>query len=394
MPLTVSLNGVDNVGKTTQVGLFPHHYSILSAGSLHDWDKRIGDMVKSDGLQDWWWDSSDENFVCTIFGAVGRRYWGSLADQHIDLVVYDRGATMFQAVAVAVLAVKHPDHDLNQARMKLDEILQRNQLQVPKEQLTILLKHGRDLEDSVKITLERESRGVDERYRLYQTPLQIELRHQEDDGFYQHTIEADGPDSYRHIQNRIGEIVRSQTNDTPFAPMLHNLQRVYAFGGFSEAGKSSLAQSLCNHYGPKWAFRGKIVFFNDIANNKMKKSIYSLTEKEQAMCLFHEFEKFSYRHCWLRVTSIESLHRDTMTMWLKTWLGDKMQIIYVDTALEERIKRSCDPYQDVVAKDRMKQERGTHRIRQRADLVLSNNGTFEESVKQMMRNVCTLDPIA
>lgn len=338
-----------------------------------------------------WWDSTDEDFVSTIFGAVGRRYWNSLADQHTDLVVHDRGAIMFQAVAVAVLAVNHPDHDLTQARMRLDEILHRNQLQVPKEQLTILLKHGKDLEDSVRITLERESQAVDERYRLYQTLLQTELQHQEDDGFYQHTITADGPESYRDTQNQIREIIRSQTNNPCFSPMLHNLERVYAFGGLSEAGKSSLAQNLCDHYGSKWAFRGKIVFFSDIASDKMKKSIYSLTEKEQALCLFHELENFSYRHYWLRIMSIESLHRDTMTMWLKTWLGDKIQIIYIDTALEQRVKRSHDPYHDLVAKDRMKQERGAHLIWQRADLFLDKNGTFEDSVVRMMDFVESLD---
>ena len=244
---------------------------------------------------------------------------------------------MFRAVAVAVLAVKHPEHDLIQARRRLNEILQRNQLHVPKEQLTILLKHGKDPEDSVRITLERESQAVDARYRLYQVLLQTELQHQEDDGFYQHIITADGPDSYRDVQNQIRAIVRSQTNDPRFSPMLHNLERVYAFGGLSEAGKSSLAQNLCHHYGSKWAFRGKIVFFNDIASDKLKKSVYSLTEKNQALCVFHELEHFTYRHYWLRVMSIESLHRDTMTMWLKTWLSDKIQIIYVDTNLEQRV---------------------------------------------------------
>ena len=298
---------------------------------------------------------------------------------------------MFQAVAVAVLAVKHPDHDLTQARMRLDEILQRNQLQVPKEQLTILLRHGKDLEDSVKITLEREPQTVDERYRLYQTLLQAELRRQEDDGFYQHTITACGSESYRDVQNQIREIIRSKTKDPRFIPMLHNLERVYAFGGLSEAGKSSLAQNLCDHYGSRGAFRGKIVFFNDIASDKMEKCVYSLLEKEQALCLFHELEAFSYRHYWLRVMSIESLHRDNMTMWLKTWLGDKMRIIYIDTALEQRVQRSCDPYQDLVARDRMKEERGAHLIRQRADLVLDNNGTFEDSVVKMMDFVESLN---
>ena len=91
--------------------------------------------------------------------------------------------------------------------------------------------------------------------------------------------------------------------------------------------------------------------------------------------------------------SIESLHRDTMTMWLETWLGDKMRIIYIDTNLEQRVERSRDPYHDLVAKDRMKEERGAHLIRQRADLVVDNNGTFDDSVVRMMDFVESLNSI-
>ena len=46
------------------------------------------------------------------------------------------------------------------------------------------LKHGSDSEESVKITLEREQKPADERYRLYQTFLQTELQHQEENKVY------------------------------------------------------------------------------------------------------------------------------------------------------------------------------------------------------------------
>lgn len=383
MPLTVSLNGADNVGKTTQIGLLPRHYSISLVGSLHDGDEKIGQMVKNGSLNEWWWSCSDEDFVCTIYGALGRRYWNSLANEQTAVAVYDRGTSMIEAVAVAVLAVKNDGNNLKEARTKLNRILQQNLLHVPREQLAILLKHGSDLEESIKITLERESKPADARYRLYQTLLHTELQNQEDSRLYQHTVVAGGPDTHREVQDQIRGIIRSYTSDRLFTPMLHNLTRVYAFGGLSEAGKSSLAQSLCIQYGPKVALRSKIVFFNDTASDKIGKSIYDLPEKEQALCLLHELERFSGRHYWLKFITIESLHRDTMTMWLKTWLGDKLQIVYVDTSDERRLQRSLVTHDTVLSNDATKRGRGAHSVRERADLVLDNNGPFEVSAKNL-----------
>ena len=291
---------------------------------------------------------------------------------------------MLEAVIVAVLAVKNDGNGLKEARAKLRRMLQQHHLQVPREQLAILLKHGANLEESVKITLEREQRPADERYRLYQRLLQTELQYQEENKVYQYTVVAGGPDTHRAVQDQIRGIIRSHTDIRPFAPMLHNLTRVFAFGGLSEAGKSSLAQSLCTTYGPDVALRGKIAYFNDVASDKIGKSVYALPEKEQALCLLHELEQFSLRHYWLQFITIESLHRDTMTMWLKTWLGDKLQIIYVDTSDEGRLQRSLVPHDTVAANDATKRSRGADLIRERADLVLDNNGTFETSVKNLL----------
>lgn len=384
MPLTISLNGADNVGKTTQIGLLPRHYSVSLVGSLHDCDEKIGQMVKNSSLNEWWWSCSDEEFVCTIYGALGRRYWNSLTNEQTAIAVYDRGTAMFDAVTVAVLAVKNDGNNLKEARAKLGRILQQHHLHVPREQLAILLKHGADLEESVKITLEREQRPADERYRLYQTLLQTELQYQEENKVYQYTVVAGGPDTHRDVQDQIRGIIGSHTDIRLFAPMLHNLTRVYAFGGLSEAGKSSLAQSLCTNYGPDIALRSKIVYFNDVASDKIGKNVYALPEKEQALCLLHELEQFSLRHYWLKVITIESLHRDTMTMWLKTWLGDKLQIIYVDTSDDRRLQRSLVPHDTVAVNDATKRSRGADLIRERADLVLDNNGTFEVSVKKLL----------
>ena len=116
MSYTVSLNGADNVGKTTQIELLPSHYTISKVEALHESDQKIGDMHRRGLLRDWWWDSSNEEFTCSIFGALRRRHWGSMASEHSVVTVFDRGAAMFEAVAIAVIAIKSSDRNLDKAR--------------------------------------------------------------------------------------------------------------------------------------------------------------------------------------------------------------------------------------------------------------------------------------
>lgn len=234
MPYTVSVNGADNVGKTTQIELLPSHYTISKIGGLHDSDKKIGEMHRQGLLQSWWWESSDEEFACSIFGAVARRYWGSVAGEHSVVTVFDRGAAMLEAVAVAVIAIKSSDRDLNKARMRLHNILEENHLQVPKERLAILLRHGHNLEESLQITMSRESDPGDERYRLYQLLLQTELQRQERSGVYQHVISVEATSSIGNVQDNLRNVILRHTQNRLFFPLMHRLDYVYAFSGLSE----------------------------------------------------------------------------------------------------------------------------------------------------------------
>ena len=383
MPVTISLNGPDNVGKTTQLELFPRSFTTVVIGGLHDCDAKIGQMLKNGSLNDWWWSCSEEDFVSTIYTALGRRYWNTKHSESVTFALFDRGKAMFDAVTAAVFATKSRDGDLQEARVKRDSIVEQKHLQIPEEDITILLKYGGSLEASVNVSLGRETKPVDDRYRRYQTLLQKELQYQEELGIYQYTIVVDGKDAHRAVQDEIRRIVRSHSNDLRFTLMLSNIKYVYAFAGLSESGKSSLAQKMCDRYGPSVAFRSKIVYFNDEASEAMRKSIYDLPEKEQAMLLLHGLDRFSNRHYWLRIITIESLHRDSVAMWLKTWLGDKLQIVFVDASEAIRRERSLVPLNELVINDAVKRERGTDLIRQRADSIVNNNGSFDDSLQQL-----------
>ena len=385
MTHTLSLNGADNVGKTTQIELLPSHYTIAKVSGLHDSDKKIGAMHRQGLLQKWWWESSNEEFICSIFGALGRRHWDSIADEHSVITVFDRGTSMFEAVVVAVIAIKSADHDLCKARTVLNTILEKYHLQVPKEGLAILLRHGDSLEESVQITMSREGDPGDERYRLYQLLLQSELELQERSGVYQHVIKVGATTSIGDVQDKLREVILSYTQNQLFLPVIHNIDYIYALSGLSESGKSSVAEAFCSHHGPEQAFRAKIVYFNDLMSERLGKSVYNLSEKEQALLLFHELERFSNVHYWLRIITIESMHRHSVAKWLKTWIGRKLQVIYIDTADVKRFERALVSREAVISNDDLKRERGVELIRSDADLVLHNNGTFAVTMSNLLR---------
>ncbi|KAL9632918.1 MAG: hypothetical protein Q9204_003609 [Flavoplaca sp. TL-2023a] len=391
MPYTVSLNGADNVGKTTQIDLFPSNIVIGKVGGLHQTpETKIGVLHRRGRLQEWWWESSNEDFVCSIVQALTRRYCDSVITAHSDVpevVIFDRGAAMFEAVLTAVIATKSPDHDLDSARAVLQVILDEHCLRLPKERLAILLTHGKNLEQSIDISLDREEDCVDERYRRYQLLLQTEMQRQERSGVYQHVIKINLRASIRDVQNELREVLLQYTGNCMFIPMLHRLDCLYIFSGLSESGKSSVAEGLCSHYGASLAFRAKIVYFNNLISEKLGKPVYCIPEKEQALNLLHELERFSNNHYWLKIMTIESMHRHLVAKWLKTWLGDKVQVIYIDTDDVKRFERALIAPEEVVRNDDLKRERGVEMIRLKADLVLDNDGSFGDTLQNLIRFV-------
>ncbi|KAK2601813.1 hypothetical protein QQS21_004596 [Conoideocrella luteorostrata] len=111
---------------------------------------------------------------------------------------------------------------------------------------------------------------------------------------------------------------------------------------------------------------------------RLGKSIYTLPDMEQAIYLLHELESFVRAHYWLHVITIESLHRATVTKLLKSWLGEKFQVVYIDVDYSKRLRRSLVTQDQLKSNDQLKKERGVETIAAEADLVLDNNGTVAQ----------------
>ncbi|UKZ89668.1 uncharacterized protein TrAFT101_004710 [Trichoderma asperellum] len=179
--------------------------------------------------------------------------------------------------------------------------------------------------------MKREANSNDKRNNRYQHLLQTELRRQELAGVYQHTIYVTTTDSIRGIQDQIRKVLLEQTANPLFQPTMQNLAGIYAFGGLSECGKSTIAEAFCETFGTSQAFRAKIAYFNSRLSETIGRSVHDLPEKEQALYLFHELDRFQRSHYRLRLLTIESLHRDSVAQYLKSWLGEKLRIVFIDT---------------------------------------------------------------
>lgn len=379
MAITISIDGADNVGKTTQIELLPRHWAIERLDSLHQYDQRLGDLVKTSKLKQWWWTCDDQEFVLVIFEALESRRKSIKLGHGVQIVVCDRGARMFEAVAAATIAIKNGYDGPAKGRLKLQTILKQHDIQPVYEDVSVLMKHHKDLDKAIEVGLSREIDPVDERYKCYQLLLHQEIDYQEKLGQYHHVqIEGEG-ESQLFIQDRLRRTLATYTLPHIFMPVLSTLRTVYAIGGLSESGKSTVAAELVAFHGPLSA-RLKIGYFLDAAGEKLRKDVYTLSEKEQALLLIQEIQIYAQAHHWLRYITIESVHRFQSLRWMKTWLDTTMQIIYIDAGEETRLTRTQISREEFHKKDALKLSRGAERVREIADLILDNNANVTLTV--------------
>ena len=175
--ISISLNGPDNVGKTTMINLMSSMDSIEIRSSVSTYDNQLNDLKKTNYFKEWFFKTSnDEDFVNIILRATNKRA-NVKPKSNTKLIVYDRGGLMSEAVCIANIAYKQKC-DLIQATTFYTSIVNKYHLDIPREDIRILLKHGRSLEDSLKISLMREYEH-DQVYDEYQMLLQKQLAIQE-----------------------------------------------------------------------------------------------------------------------------------------------------------------------------------------------------------------------
>ncbi|CAF1162006.1 unnamed protein product [Adineta steineri] len=373
---TISLNGVDNVGKSILMRYMPTKGVDLRS-DIHNYDDLMNDLMTKNTLKAWWFtNSSHEEFITVIMRAANKRA-NVAAKDNTKFIIYDRGGLMLEAVCIATIACKEKCN-LTAAEKIYNSVIEKCKITIPHENIRILLKHGHSLEDSIQISLMREHED-DQVYEEYQKLLQKQLQIQELNNKYTDIINVTDK-SVIQVQNEIRAIIKQHCLSTftetiaSFNSMFEHVNVIIAFDGMSESEKSTLAEGTCRRLesvGMKCT-RLKIAYLMELASDALGYDVYQLPDEKQVVELVKQLDHYLRRHYWFAAVTIESLHRLVATPYLILILGDLLQVVYIDTRLE----RSCVDTEALHSVDKIKFETTT--------LVLNNDDfTFDESIHRI-----------
>lgn len=207
------------------------------------------------------------------------------------------------------------------------------------------------------------------------------LTQQVNSGEYTVVIDR-GEKTCLQVHQEICEALHAGGVSHSWTPLLQNVKCIVGFGGLSEAGKSTVATETIANFGAQ-AVRLKIVYLMQSAARESGTNLSDLPDERQAVHLIQQLDLFAHAHYWLKIISIESLHGFTMTSQLQHLIAGKVMIVYLDTEEKKRFERVDIQLREFLEKDKVKKARGAHRIKEIADVVVDNNGTFQDTVDRV-----------
>jgi thymidylate kinase len=203
----ISLNGPDNAGKTTQLGLLSEaRPSLHVLGSVHEHAPDLWGALPAE-FSTWWFKTSSTAELTELLLESHRlraeaRRPGSVA-------VIDRGYSMLMATAVATCVVKD-GMSLSDAWATLLR-LQRS-AEAPPPEFALLLLISRDAEESLTVSQQRDPVAWSPRYLRYQRILHEVVMQQAEQGAYDQVIEW-GTRSRREIHREVLGVVDGALGD-------------------------------------------------------------------------------------------------------------------------------------------------------------------------------------
>jgi hypothetical protein len=364
--VSVSLNGVDNVGKSTQAAWLRRGIpGVHAVGTVDGWDTRWQEVAAGDFAQWWFAASSTAEHVRLMLGSHRARRSGSR-----DLALEDRGLPMLRAACAATAAVKE-GIPVAEALRLVNHIAASLPAAPPRREVHVLLRRSDDPGREAREALLREPRPAGERYAAYQHALAEIISMQAERGEYDAVLEI-GDASILDVQRQLR--TRLAGFGVPVVPLPDApLNRLWVLAGLSEGGKSTVGALLRDEHG---VTRLKIGYLLGVAALRAGATDpYQWPEAEQAERLAEEILHFAAA-CKAGTVSIESAHRFEATAHLKRVWGHRCQIVYVDAAPAIRAARAAETDDQLRARDAVKRERGAHRIAGIADHVIDNSGSL------------------
>lgn len=380
----LSINGGDGVGKTQQISLLKGEKTLHFTGRLVDYTNRWPNLNPVEEFNWWFRNVPFLKLVSIIIEAIKTRHASRKPDQiNID----DRGIRMFKAVCAATLIIREQT-TVEQAIERIDSLFDKELVQCPPEQ-EIFLRANPEYCAKIKPILQvvdaRSTKYLPWQNEMY-SEYQIWLVHLTD-----HYFQSANSARIVHVdncildtQNKLRKII-SEMCDVELSPICDTLQKVVAFGGLSESGKSSFAQALSVHY---QYYRLKIKYFDEIVKAR------GLPSHPDA--LGRELLNFLRSHRHVTRVSVESLHSPDLPAYLNLLFGSRFKTVYLDTPESARIRRTAqelgistdEATEKVREKDGVKISRGADRVKDIADVIFDNeHDDFDASFQSFVNRI-------
>jgi adenylylsulfate kinase-like enzyme len=365
MRTVVSLNGADNVGKSTHLRwLTPAMTGATWCGTIDSWHPRWAEVASGDFAHWWFQGSPTTEHVQLVFDSHARRRERTSG----SIMLEDRGWPMLVAMCAATAVVK--DGLSARAALAAVELLVAHRRADLAGGMHILLRHAQDPSREAELALAREVATPSRWYGAYQRALAEIVQVQARRGDYTvAVVRADR--SILDIQREIRAQLAARGVAVRELPTV-SLSRVWVLAGLSESGKSTVGELMRDEHG---AARLKIGYLLEVAAARagVADPYTEWDELAQAEQLAEELVRFAAASKALVVT-VESAHRWEATRHLRRVLGDVCQLVYlrVDPAL--RSARAAESLASLWERDGIKIGRGADRLEGEADWVIDNSG--------------------
>lgn len=359
----LSLNGLDNVGKTSQLRWLSRALAGATlTGAIDRWDSRWQVVAQTDFAKWWFEESSTGEHVGLVLDSYLARLAGSGT-----ITLEDRGLPMLTAACAATAAVK--DRISTESALALvDQMIKVRGL--PKQAgIHVLLRHSTEPTEDARLALAREPRPISGWYAEYQNHLAEIVSVQEQRGDYHVTI-VRGDRPILAVQSELRTCLRDLGLDVRTLPT-NVIRRLWVLGGMSEAGKSTVGELLRAEHA---VTRLKIGYLLDLSATRhgVDDPYAQWDEEELAEELTEELLWFAARNPGNHRICLESAHRFRATHQLKLIWGDVCTIVYVQADDAVRLGRTGEYRSALLARDAEKAKRGAPRIEDVADSVIDN----------------------